>query len=120
MKHILMITAFAYSNSICVTPILNNPTRICKNCVHYNANKETCELFFKVDMVTGDKTYEYASIVRNSETKCGNDAKYYLENNLKYITVPYYFVKERYYLFLLACLWVYSALHSTNTQVDTP
>jgi hypothetical protein len=33
------------------------------------------------------------------ETKCGKDAKYFEQNKIKFITVPYYFVKEYWYVF---------------------
>jgi len=116
MKYILMITAFVYSNSMCLTPILNNPTRICKNCVHYIENKEKCGLFFDVDMVTGDKTYQYASIVRKNEKKCGNEAKYYSENNLQTITVPYYFANDHFFLFLLISSYTYCLSQSVKSE----
>lgn len=122
MKYIFIVTclnAMIYSNSMCITPNLNNPTRICNNCIHYIANEKKCGLFFDVDMVTGDKTYQNACTVRNSELKCGNDAKYYSENDFKLITVPFYFLKE-YNLPITVgfiwILWIYSVTYYTNTQ----
>lgn len=67
---------------------------LCKNCKYYIPFLQKCANFGKVDIVTGKKTFEYASLVRNDDKKCSNDGIYFVKNKLKIITIPYYFVKE--------------------------
>lgn len=68
------------------------PRKLCKDCKHFIAHKEGCALFGYTDLVNGKNDYNYAKTARNNENKCGEDAKYFEENNNKIITVPYYFI----------------------------
>ena len=69
-----------------------NTLKICKNCKFFIANTKECKYINNINLVTDQKTFEYASIMRNNE--CGKDAKYFEENKIKFITVPYYFLKD--------------------------
>ena len=70
------------------------PQKLCKDCKHFRPNMRECSLFGDVDMVHGKHSYTYASTARLSETKCGKDAKMFVENSAKILTVPYYFMKD--------------------------
>ena len=75
-----------YSLSYSLSP------KFCKDCKFYIANNGDCSLFSDEDLVTGVKTYEYASTVRLNDKKCGKEAVYFQENKYKFLTVPYYFL----------------------------
>ena len=68
------------------------PKKLCKDCKHYIAHKKECALFGDLDLVNGKHNYNYAKYARNNEDKCGEDAKFFEDNNNKIMTVPYYFV----------------------------
>ena len=68
------------------------PRKLCKDCKYFIAHKKECALFGDTDLVNGKHDYNYAKTSRNNEDKCGEDAKYFEENNNKIITVPYYFI----------------------------
>ena len=65
--------------------------KICRDCKFYIANNKECGRFPNVNIVTGTKSYDYAFRLRNDETRCGTEAKYFEQNNYKIITAPYYF-----------------------------
>ena len=91
MKYLyVMILLFTTTDSL--KNKLDTSSKICKDCKYFIANEKKCKYFNDIDLVTGDKTYKYASIMRNNE--CGKDAKYFEENKIKFITVPYYFLKD--------------------------
>ena len=69
---------------------------ICKDC-KFLANSE-CQKFGDVNLVTGKVTYSPAKYIRADETKCGVNGALFEKNNYKIITVPYYFVKENWFL----------------------
>ena len=110
MKYSSVLIIFYLSNIHCLNP----PTRICNNCIHYIANDKKCQLFSDTNIVTGEKTYDYASSVRNNETQCGYEAKTYSENHYKFITVPYYFLKDWYFLIIFCFSWTYIYFISIN------
>ena len=72
--------------------IKNQDKPICANCKFFIPNKNECSKFGDIDIITNEYTYEEAIIVRNDETKCGEDALFFEKNNLKFITIPYYFL----------------------------
>lgn len=65
--------------------------KLCKDCKFFIANNKECALFSDANIVTGDVSYEYALSVRNDKDKCGENAKYFEENQYKVFTEPYYF-----------------------------
>ena len=69
---------------------------ICKDC-KFLANSE-CKKFGDVDLVTGEISYSSAKYIRADETKCGVNGVLFEKNNYKIITVPYYFVKQYWFL----------------------
>jgi len=95
------------------------PTRItqkklCKDCKFFIANNNECAKFGSTDLVTGKNTYDYASSARNYDKKCGEDAKYFEENTMKIITVPYYHILKYWYLYptiSVYILWIYVIAH---------
>ena len=52
-----------------------NTLKICKNCKFFIANTKECKYINNINLVTGQKTFEYATIMRNND--CGPDAKYF-------------------------------------------
>ena len=69
---------------------------VCINCVHFIEDKTNypydpppndekygkCKLFGKQDMVTGNIKYEYASLSRENEKKCGEKGQYFKDNKI--------------------------------------
>uniref|UniRef100_A0A6C0LAP9 Uncharacterized protein n=1 Tax=viral metagenome TaxID=1070528 RepID=A0A6C0LAP9_9ZZZZ len=68
------------------------PRKLCKDCKYFIAHKKECALFGDTDLVNGKHDYNYAKNARNNENKCGEEAKFFEENNNKIMTVPYYFI----------------------------
>jgi len=62
---------------------LFNTKKICKNCEHFIAKNQECGKFGDTNLVTGKETFEYASIVRNDKTKCGEDAEHFEKKSSK-------------------------------------
>jgi len=83
--------------------------RICKDCRYFIANDLQCRKFGDTDIVTGKVTYEYARLVRINEKKCGDKAIHFEENRFKIVTVPYYFLKDKWLLFLVVSIISFSA-----------
>jgi hypothetical protein len=54
----------------------------CVNCVHYiesNPNKSgRCKLFYKKNILTGRIEYEYISVCRKDNNKCGKYGRYFI------------------------------------------
>ena len=94
MKYLyVMILLFTTISSIILkNSEINTSNKICKDCKYFIANEKKCKYFNDIDLVTGSKTYNYASTMRDNN--CGEDAKYFEENKIKFITVPYYFLKD--------------------------
>ena len=86
---ISIILLFSYTYSI----LLNNK-KICKDCKYFIGDTKKCQYFYETDLVTGENTYKYAEIMRKYDDECGEDAKYFEINKIKFITVPYYFLKD--------------------------
>ena len=87
----------AVSLLLFITNIESNrilPRKLCKDCKYFIARKKECALFGDIDLVSGKHDYNYAKTSRNNEDKCGENAKYFEENNNKIITVPYYFILD--------------------------
>ena len=90
------------------------PTKkICKDCIHFIGDNRNCN----TNLITGEVTYRSALDMRTDEKMCGEDAIQFEENQLKIITVPYYFLKE-YWLVMLpfeicyaCCYIIYDELH---------
>jgi len=71
------------------------PTKkICKDCKHFIADNIECRKFSDTNIITGKVTYDSARSVRENGNKCGKDAIYFEENNFKFITIPYYFLRD--------------------------
>lgn len=100
MKPVFFTIVLLTANSTRLTP-----KKLCANCKHFIANKQECAIFGNTDLVTGKIDYKYASSCRNDEKKCGEKAIYYEENNYKLFTVPYYFCKDWWPLFLFLSLY---------------
>ena len=82
--------------------------KLCKDCKHFIADKGECALFGTIDLVNGKHEYTYAKNARQNEDKCGENAKLFEYNNIKIITVPYYFLRS-YWIFspILLLLYIY-------------
>jgi RNA polymerase subunit RPABC4/transcription elongation factor Spt4 len=93
------------------------PTKkICRDCKHFIENNNIeCRKFSDTDLITGKVTYHSAIDVRKNETKCGEDAVHFEENNFKIITVPYYFFKNNWLpnsLLILYIIYIYATIIS--------
>lgn len=98
---------------------LLTPKKLCVNCKHFIADTKTCAIFGETDLVTGSIDYDRASTSRLNEQKCGENATYFVENQYKALTVPYYFLKEYWMfspVFLIIITWIY--LYSIQIFVD--
>ena len=90
------------------------PKKLCKDCKFFIANEKRCMKFGNTDLVTGEQDYNYASSTRDNNDKCGEDAKYFEENTIKFLTIPYYFTLTYWYIFpvfLSYGAWIYVILH---------
>lgn len=78
------------------------PKKLCKDCKFFIGNKDECAKFGELDLLYGKHDFAYAKRSREDKNLCGLEAKYFEENNFKFITRPYYFVLE--YRVLIAIL----------------
>lgn len=62
---------------------------LCRDCKHFIGNSKKCAIFGEPDLVNGKPDHEYASISRRKE--CGEDAIYFEENKMKFITGLFFF-----------------------------
>jgi len=95
--------------SICSTDLYLIETqnkKICANCKFFIANKKKCSKFGNVSIITGKHSYDRASIVRNDEDKCGEDAIFFKKNHFKFITLPYYFVLDNGMFLVSLCSFI--------------
>lgn len=83
--------------------------KICRDCKFYIPNYRECGKIPNVDLITGKISYNYASRFRDDEKQCGKEAKYFEKNNYKFITVPYYFMKD-YGLVIFSCFIILAPL----------
>ena len=66
---------------------LNYPA--CINCVHFTQNEQLnvdyakCKKFGRMDLVSGEIKYDYASLCRNFDDKCGEKGFFYEEKTNK-------------------------------------
>lgn len=69
-------------------PVIRNLNKpICANCIHYISDGNhpnsfvfaKCKLFGHMDVVTGSITYEYVSVPRRNDAKCGVNGTFYEE-----------------------------------------
>jgi hypothetical protein len=103
---IILLASHTYS-------ILLNNKKICKDCKYFIGDTKKCQFFSETNLVTGEKTYKYAEIMRKYDDECGEDGKYFVINKIKFITVPYYFLKNNWMLILVSlstCLYLYAYL----------
>jgi len=75
-----------------------------------------CKKFTDIDLITGERINERASIIRYDEDKCGKEGKYFEKNNIKIITIPYYFILEEWRflipLSILAIPYIYVVFYA--------
>jgi len=76
-----------------VFSLKTNMKPLCRDCKFLIGDTLECKKFNNVDLVTGEITNNYAIIMRK-HGDCGEDAIYFEKNDLKIITVPYYFIKK--------------------------
>jgi len=88
LTSILSVAMIPFSHTTIISP-----KRICRDCKFFIANNQRCAMFGETNIVTGKVTHDYASSVRLSD-KCGEEGKYFVKNNFRFVTAPYYFVKE--------------------------
>lgn len=71
-------------------PTLFNTKKICKNCEHFIARNQKCGKFGETNLVTGKDEFDYASIARKDQDKCGEDAEHFEKKSSKiekYLTI---------------------------------
>lgn len=74
---------------------MENTKKLCKDCKYFIPNIE-CAKFGQINLVTGEKSYEFAKFVRDDPKKCGEDGISFEKNNYKIISLPYYFLKKNW------------------------
>jgi hypothetical protein len=84
--------------------------KLCIDCKHFIAHKRECALFGETDVVEGKNDYIRASSARRDENICGEEAARFEENNIKFVTVPYYFLLENWLIVII--FWYFAALIS--------
>ena len=106
MNYLKALILFGCLLSSCFSTLIT-PKRLCVNCKHYIANRRECAIFSERNLVDGKEDFTYASSARSNDKKCGEDAKYFIENDYKFLTVPYYFFKD--YWVLITFITIYSS-----------
>lgn len=80
-----------FSQKIYFSYIKNTNLPVCVNCVHFiedtnnypydpppnDSRYGKCKTFGQNNLVTGELEYDYASICRMTDTKCGETGKYF-------------------------------------------
>lgn len=80
-------------------PLMKELVRpLCKDCKFLIGDTLECKKFGDTNLVTGEVTNRYARFMRENGN-CGEDGIYFEENNLKIVTVPYYFLKKYWWTF---------------------
>ena len=93
MKYIICIFITAIPNvELYLLPIQDK--KICANCKFFISDKKECSKFGDIDIITGKYDYEDAKSVRNNESKCGEDAIFFIENYFKILDIPFKFLLE--------------------------
>jgi hypothetical protein len=109
----MKLISFAIILPVIKTTLIT-PKKLCKDCKFFIGNEQRCMKFGNTDLVTGQQTYDYASYIRNNNKKCGEDAKYFEENTMKFLTIPYYFTLKYWFVYPLIFsygAWIYVILH---------
>jgi hypothetical protein len=101
---ILFLKTFLFiSSSIHGAIIKNANTPSCKNCIHYNpsfyfdysSDLNRCKYFGTKNILTDDIDYEFASMCRDDESKCGLAGKYFeKEVNVDFKIAMHSFMKN--------------------------
>jgi len=79
-----------------VNPSFIPVKRICKDCKYFIGDTLQCRKFGDTNIVTGEVTYPYASVIRGDSKKCGEVGNHFENNPYKLVTGPYYFVTPFY------------------------
>lgn len=83
----LLFLFFTLVNSDII--IKNNNVPACRNCIYYEANKNThftntvskCKKFAEKELETDKIIFDYADFCRMDENKCGKIGRYYEKEN---------------------------------------
>ena len=76
-----------------IRPRLTNNKVLCRDCKHFIAKDWECGKFGETNIITGKESFDSARSARSDEKKCGEKAIMFEENRIKFITVPYYWLK---------------------------
>ena len=96
---------FVYSSILPKRPIPMYP--ICKDCKFFIADTSKCARMYDIDNISGKVSYQYASIARLDHNVCGTEGKLFEKNEFKYITRPYYILKNYFPIFIVIGFYVY-------------
>jgi len=92
MKFIRSVQLISVASAI--RPRLTNNKVLCRDCKHFIANDWECGKFGETNIITGKESFDTARSARSDEKKCGEKAIMFEENRIKFITVPYYWLKD--------------------------
>ena len=76
---------------------------ICKDCKHFMGDTQECRKYKHTDIVTGKITYDDARFARRN-LPCGDEGLLFEKNNVKLLTVPYYFIKSEWWILIIPLL----------------
>ena len=111
MKKLKSIVLLVLSTFRTGNPCLINKYPLCRDCKFFiPSGVPYCRKFGNVDLVTGEKTYDYARVARNAADKCGETATNFEKNNFKLITRPYYFIANNFWSLSYFALGIISIL----------
>jgi len=79
----------------------NTNKKICANCKFFISNENKCSKFGDIDIITGKYNYEYATLVRNNENKCGEDAIFFKKNYFKFLSNTFDFLIDKSLIIIL-------------------
>jgi len=83
----------------------------CKDCkfhipsssIEYASSLSKCAKFGEKNVLTGEIIYDYTSVARGSEVKCGMEGRHFqIEPNIRFKTAKYILYKNSWYLFPLS------------------
>ena len=109
---------FLISMVQCKQIIRNANIPSCKNCIYFNPNYihndftsslTRCTKFGNKDILTDEITYDFADSCRNDETKCGNEGKYFEQENNINLKVLKYKIISNIPLLSIITIWILSA-----------
>ena len=91
---ILLTPSCAYHN-IPIHPLKHEPIHFCMDCKYFLPDKDLdnahniefgrCKLFYDLNVLSGARKYEFASICRSNQSMCGHKAKYYEMENEEFL-----------------------------------